>query len=401
MRAEAGGFEPPVREPVRQFSKLLVSATHPNFLGSFRDFRKAFSLKCGCKGNDYFPLLQIFFNIFFVVLVFVKTLLAVRPFFCTFAFIRIIAMAVEETRWAILYCPRKGIYHSGRRWEKVQKELDAQGVKYDFVQSESTDSVERLMSMLIHNGYTTIIIMGGDTALNDGVNCLMREPVEVRQKVALGVIPNGTLNDFARFWGFDENEDSQTVAWLKKRRIRKVDLGCIKYNDIDGEQQKRYFLNCVNIGLTADIQNLRRQGRQIMGSKMIAFLYTLLLMVFRRKDYKMRLDINYEVTERRVMTVCVGNALGYGQTPSAVPYSGMLDVSVVYNPKVKQLVEGLWLLVAGRLLNHRSVHPYRIRKMTMESEKALVCVDGRQAERPVGEYHIHIEPEVINFLIPD
>ena len=29
--AEAGGFEPPVRLPVRQFSKLLVSATHPNF----------------------------------------------------------------------------------------------------------------------------------------------------------------------------------------------------------------------------------------------------------------------------------------------------------------------------------------------------------------------------------
>ena len=29
--AEGGGFEPPVREPVRQFSKLLVSATHPSF----------------------------------------------------------------------------------------------------------------------------------------------------------------------------------------------------------------------------------------------------------------------------------------------------------------------------------------------------------------------------------
>ena len=32
--AEAGGFEPPVRLPVRQFSKLLVSATHPNFQSS-------------------------------------------------------------------------------------------------------------------------------------------------------------------------------------------------------------------------------------------------------------------------------------------------------------------------------------------------------------------------------
>ena len=30
--AVRGGFEPPVRLPVRQFSKLVVSATHPNFL---------------------------------------------------------------------------------------------------------------------------------------------------------------------------------------------------------------------------------------------------------------------------------------------------------------------------------------------------------------------------------
>ena len=29
--AEGGGFEPPVRLPARQFSKLLVSATHPSF----------------------------------------------------------------------------------------------------------------------------------------------------------------------------------------------------------------------------------------------------------------------------------------------------------------------------------------------------------------------------------
>lgn len=308
---------------------------------------------------------------------------------------------MEENRWAILYCPRKGIYHSRRRWERVQKELDAQGVKYDFVQSESTDSVERLMTMLIHNGYQTIVVMGGDTALNDAVNCLMKEEKSVREQVALGVIPNGTLNDFARFWGFDEREDAQTIAWLKKRRVRKVDLGCIEYEDKQGEQQKRFFLNCINIGLTAVIQNMRRQGRQMLGSKTLAFFYSLLLMVFHRHDYKMRLTIDFEVTERSVMTVCVGNSLGYGQTPNAVPYSGMLDVSVVYNPRVKQLLAGLWLLVTGRLLNHKSVHPYRIRKMSAESGKALICVDGRPAERAVGEYHIHVEPEVINFLIPD
>ena len=80
------------------------------------------------------------------------------------------------------------------------------------------------MTMLIHNGYKTIIIVGGDSALNDAANCLMRENKETREQVALGVIPNGVLNDFARYWGFDEKNDAQTVDWLISHRVRKIDL---------------------------------------------------------------------------------------------------------------------------------------------------------------------------------
>ena len=310
-------------------------------------------------------------------------------------------MAVEETRWAVLYCPKNGWGNKRKRWERLQKELDAQGVLYDFVQSESNDSVMRLMTMLVHNGYRTIIIMGGDTALNDAVNCLMHEEKSIRDQVALGVIPNGLLNDFARFWGFDERNDAQTVTWLKKHRTRKIDVGNIRYESKKEGNCIRYFINCVNIGLTADIMNLRHQARQVLGSKQLAFLWSLIPMLFHHHDYKMRLEIDYDVVERSIMTVCVGNALGYGQTPSAVPYSGLLDVSVVYNPKIKQFIEGLWLLVTGRFLNHKSVHPYRTRQMTISSGKSLVSVDGRLIEKPVGEYRIQVEPEVINFLSPD
>ena len=307
---------------------------------------------------------------------------------------------MEDDRWAILYCPKQGLHQSRKRWERLQQVLDEHGVHYDFVQSESADSVERLTTMLIHNGYKTIVIVGGDSALNDAVNCLMREEREVREQVCLGLIPNGVVNDFAHFWGFDEDNDPQTVEWLKAHRVRKIDLGCIRYESKQGEQVCRYFQNCVNIGLSADIMNLRRQARQILGSRKLAFLSSLVLMVFHRHDYKMRLKINSETIDRSVMTVCIGNAHGYGQTPSAVPYNGMLDVSVVYNPKVKQLVEGLWLLVTGRFLNHHSVHPYRTREMVVESPKALVSIDGRMAERPVGEYTLKVEQEVVNFLIP-
>jgi len=308
---------------------------------------------------------------------------------------------IEEQRWGILYCPRNGMKSKRKRWERLQHELDAQGVDYDFVQSECADSVERLMTMLINNGYKTIVIVGGDSALNDAANCLMRQEKQVRDSIALGMVPNGLLNDFARYWGVADQDDATVVNWLKKGRTRKIDLGCIRYTDKEGARQHRYFMNCVNMGATADIMNLRQQTRKVLGVRMLAFLASAILTIFHRKDYKMRLRVNSEVIDRRVMTVCVGNALGYGQTPSAVPYNGMLDVTVVYDPKLLQLVSGFWLLLSGRFLNHNSVHPYRTRELVVEeARKALVGVDGRLIETPVGTYCIDVEQEVLNFMIP-
>ena len=280
--------------------------------------------------------------------------------------------------------------------------LDERQVQYDFVQSETADSVERLVKMMIQNGYKTIVIVGGDSALNDAVNCLMMEEKSVRDEIALGVIPNGVLNDFAKFWDFDDDKIEQTIDWLIKRRVRKIDLGCIRYINKKGDKCHRYFLNCINIGLTADIMNLRRQTRRLFGSQTLSFLVSLFVMLFHRMEYKMKLKINSEVIERKVMTVCIGSGPGYGQTPNAVPYNGMLDVSVVYHPEVVQLIEGLWLLVAGRFLNHRSVHPYRTKEIEVEyAKKAIVGIDGRMMKTPVGSSRITVEQEVVNFLIPE
>ena len=310
-------------------------------------------------------------------------------------------MAVETTRWGILYCPKTGFSSSQKRWEKIEASLRERGVVYDMVQSENADSVERLMTMLINNGYKTIVVVGGDSALNDAVNCLMKEEKRVRDEIALGVIPNGVMNDFARFWGFVEDDVEQTVGWLAERRIRRIDLGCVRYTNSNQEHCHRYFLNCLNIGMTADIMNLRRQTRRLFGSRTLSFISSLFVMLFHRMEYKMKLRINSDVIDRKVMTVCIGSGPGYGQTPNAVPYNGMLDVSVVYHPEVVQLIEGLWLLITGRFLNHRNVHPFRTTEVFVdEARKAMVGVDGRLMKTPVGAFRVNIEQEVINFLIP-
>ena len=307
---------------------------------------------------------------------------------------------VNENKWGLLYCPRGG-WRSNKRWEKIEKVLKKQGVDYDFVQSENQKSVERLVKMFVNNGYKTIVIVGGDSALNDAVNCLMQMNPEERDQVALGVIPNGLMNDFAHFWGFSDSDIEQTVASLKLHRIRKIDLGCIRYTNKKGEKCRRYFLNCVNIGLIAAIMNLRRKTHHVFGSRTLSFLFSFILMTFQRLDYKMHIKINSDVIKRRVMTVCIGNATGYGQTPNAVPYNGLLDVSVVYHPQMTQLFEGIYLFVKGKFLNHKSVHPYRTREIeVVEASHALIGIDGRLMNTPKGSYNISVIQEVINFLIP-
>ena len=145
-------------------------------------------------------------------------------------------------KWGILYCPKGGLLSNPkRRWERIEAALHEQNIEFDKIQSESVGSVDRLITMMIANGYKTIVIVGGDSALNDAVNCIMQTDKATRESIVLGVIPNGMMNDFAHFWGFDEGEVEQNVAWLKARRVRKIDLGCIRYTNKKQEKCHRYF----------------------------------------------------------------------------------------------------------------------------------------------------------------
>ena len=308
-------------------------------------------------------------------------------------------MSVEAGKWGVIYNPKAGTRKVQKRWKEIKEYMDQKGVAYDYVQSEGFGSVERLAGILANNGYTTIVVVGGDGALNDAINGIMLSNAEHKEDIAIGIIPNGIGNDFARYWdiGMDYK---QAVDWIIKNRHRKIDVGFCNF--YDGEKhQRRYFLNAINIGFGARIVKLTDGTKRFWGVKFLSYLAAFFLLFFERNLYRMHLRINDEHIRGRIMTVCVGSACGYGQTPSAVPYNGWLDVSVIYRPQLLQTMSGLWMLIQGRILNHKVVKSYRTKKVkVLRARNAAVDLDGRILPKHFP-LEIGILPEKITLIIPD
>jgi diacylglycerol kinase family enzyme len=278
--------------------------------------------------------------------------------------------------------------------------MEQKGVLYDFIQSEDEDSVERLTAMLCQNGYRTIVIVGGDRAVNDAINAIMKNKAVLVEGFAIGVIPNGIANDFARFWGIEVDTYKRSVENIIARHTRKIDIGVCKYMD-DTIPQTRYFVNCINIGLGARLVKISNDALRLIGSKRLSFIPVFLSQVFERKSFKMALRIDTEQLQGEYMSICIGNCLGYGQTPNAVPYNGALDISVITRPKWWQMFEGFWLLGKGRFLNYKNVHPYRASTVVVEDcGKAIVSCDSKALNGKASEpIKATVLKEEIDFII--
>lgn len=309
-------------------------------------------------------------------------------------------MAVEPNRWGIIYNPKAGTRKVQKRWDAIRGYIESRGVEFDYVHSEGYGSVERLARTLANNGYRTIVVVGGDGALNDALNGILSSSVGDKTDIALGVIPNGIGNDFAHFWGIKFDDYKHAVDTIINRRTRLVDVGYCSYFSGD-KHERRYFLNAINIGLGARVVNITNATRRFWGAKAIAFLASMFLLLFERKQFRTHLKINGEHIRGRVMTVCVGSARGYGLTPNAVPYNGWLDVSVIYRPELLQLFSGLWMLLQGRILNHKMVKPYRTRKVkVLRAQNAMVGLDGRRILPKGFPLEIGVIHETIKMIIP-
>lgn len=300
-------------------------------------------------------------------------------------------------RWGIIFGSRTR--SAQRRWALMREYLEQQSIPYDMVQSEGEGAVERLAGMLCQNGYKTIVLVGSDGSLNDAINGIFSVP-KLPKDLALGIIPLGIGNDFAAFWDITTENYRDAIDRIRQRRTKPIDLGVCAATDANGNTVSRYFLNCVNIGLGARLIELTNRWQRLISSKRLSLIPIYISQIFERKSFNVEFGTETEHISQQVMSVCVGNAKGYGQTPNAVPYNGLLDMSVITRPDWWRLFEGFWLLGKGQFLNYRNVHPYRVNHIHFDDiGHASVSLDGRMLRaKHIRQLDISLLPEHLQFI---
>lgn len=306
------------------------------------------------------------------------------------------------SKWGIIFSSASGLSTTKFRWREILKYLNEKQIDFQEIKVVGYNAVEEAVPALVEQGCDTIIVVGGDSALNCAVKGMISLSEKQVSEVKLGIIPYGIGNDFAHFWRRSNVDDYKSVIdALIKGRIRKIDVGFCEYDSKDGRKECRPFVNCVNVGLTAQIISIYHRAQHFWGVRFIAFCWSAFLLLFQRKVFHLKMHVNETDIDANVMTLCIGNSKGYGQTPSAVPYNGWLDVSIVNPSDIKQMVRGLWLLTCGQFLNHENVYPFRSKKIEVyQAGKANVALDGYVLHNITYPLTVTVKQELLNFLIP-
>lgn len=109
-------------------------------------------------------------------------------------------------------------------------------------------------------GYEVVVTLGGDGTVNEAVNGLLTCSPNASARPALGVIPGGNANVFARALGLPREPVEATGTLLES--IRRGARRTVGLGRADG----RYFTFCAGLGLDAEViravEGLRAAGRK-------------------------------------------------------------------------------------------------------------------------------------------
>lgn len=260
------------------------------------------------------------------------------------------------------------------------------------------------------NKIDIVLTLGGDGTVNEAVNGLLAEGVGP-DTPALGTIPGGSANVFARSLGLSEDPVDATaelIEAISQARQRTIGLGIAQYNGL-----RRYFMCNAGLGIDAEIiEEMDRQRAKGASATPARYVGTALNQYFIKTErHEPALTI-----ERPGVEPVAGVFLAIIQNSSPWTYLGPIAVDPcprasfdagldLFAPRSLGVLHTV-NYVQRMLLRQRSKHPFG-GVLTLHDQSAIHIVASRptslqidgEAAGSVRELTVTSAPQAIRVLV--
>ena len=199
---------------------------------------------------------------------------------------------IESRRVAVILNTAAGAEKEGALRGRLTEIFAQHNIKCDIHLIGLGDGITKIAQAAAREGNFAVVAGGGDGTVSAVASALLNT------ECALGVLPVGTLNHFAKDLGIplDAEKAAETIA---TGGIRQVDVG-----EVNG----KIFVNNSSLGLYPNMVRGRDHEQRLGRSKWMAFLWAVFAVVRRYPLLGVRLtsDDGRQIT-RRTPVVFIGN----------------------------------------------------------------------------------------------
>ena len=272
------------------------------------------------------------------------------------------------------------------------------GAEEEFTEKECPKNAKNLTRKAIKQGFDRVIIVGGDGLLNEGVNGIMEATEKIFSNFALGMIPTGSRNNFAKEIGIPR-DIKKAFQIIRKDKNISVDIGKIN---------NRFFINCASFGfdgLVNKLANELKEKYQFLpreGSYLLAALKEILI---RIPSFEIKIKGEEIDLEEKVVMAAITNSQSYGAifkiNPGALVNDQKLNLCLIGEVGRMRALSDILRVIKGNHLNLPEVKMLKFSSpLTISSPEILPYeIDGEVPEAE-KEYQISILPKALKILTP-
>ena len=289
-----------------------------------------------------------------------------------------------EPSHLLLVNPSAGSGRTRKLLAHAEAALADGGVEYRLVLTQNIAHGREEARRAAERGQT-VIVMSGDGLIGQVGGEL------ANTRSALGIIPGGRGNDFARVVGIpaDVEEAAGIVAGGATRQVDVAEANGVR------------FLCIASCGFDSDANRIANETKRIRGQAVYA--YAALRALAAWKPAAFTLTIDGERVEVTGYSVAAANTKAYGggmiAVPSAIEDDGLLEISASGNVSKLRFLRGLGQVFKGEHMETMQVKTWRGSEVTIEADRPFsVFADGDPvAELPAT---VGILPGALRIIVP-